>query len=144
MIFGFFFVRLIPLPEPMHIIENGPADGEYDETAVTHVTKDTQTPLLSPHDDRDDDDDDDDSTSPHALELSSTRSILSSASRHRSRSSASRHVASRVANAVDRLPNIHGMALVFCGDFWILFITLSLRAFLSFVDYSMALFQFFG
>lgn len=140
MIVGFFFIRTIPLPSEHS--ESAPETAVEDPSANYQGPSDSRAPLLGHYPD----DVEVGSPTPRhkrdltipfepyvpevrdLVELSPTSSIpdeITHETRQRSRSSR-RSFGMGAKMLYDGLPNIHGRALFFSGDFWLVFTILSL------------------
>ena len=117
MALGFFFVRPIPLPEQEDTVGNHEGYSEITSSAFEHHNT-SRTRLLN-HVHVEDNQQDDD------VELSPSRSPVSG--------SHTRSLSRGTALALDLLPNVHGKKLLCSSDFWLLFVILSIRAFVLFI-----------
>lgn len=129
MIIGFFLVRPIPLPiyESVSSVEHGVVSvAPADALAIFQHENASQTPLLftaeeppSPSDAP---------LSSTSLELSPTRSSVSETNHRRSRSHIHPPSFGNAVKMLETLPNIHGKQLWMSGDFWLIFVIMSLCA----------------
>jgi hypothetical protein len=137
MIVGFFLIRPIPLPAyesysnaEYSIVNEVAPVGDLETSAFLQHENDSHTPLLASEDPSTFTRNDHDTSSVRnstSLELSPTRDDSPRMSRNRrSRSHAHRPSFGSAGRMLDTPPNISGRHLWMSGDFWLLFIIMSL------------------